>query len=259
MGVELETDYYPDWTSKRHCVKELNKLGDNETLFHLQSDGSLDNGFEVVSQPATLDYHKTQFPWAQIITVVKEAGGKSHDTTTCGLHIHFNSAFLGEPRDSDENDLNATKLTFLFEKFWEQLKQFSRRKDDELRDWARRYEGLEAYDKRTDRYVRTTVDDMKDKDIEIIKKAKDRGYGRYLAVNFENHDTVEVRIFKGTLRLKTLYATLEFVDFLVRFVRQHSAMYLRKLDWAGLVAEILKRKEYQYLPNYLEECGLCAR
>lgn len=258
MGVELESDKYPDYRNRNQCIKKLNELNDNEALFHLQGDSSLDDGFEVVSQPATLDYHKDQFPWGRVIQIIKEAGGKAHDTDTCGLHIHFNSSFLGEPRDSDENDLNATKLTFIFEKFWQEIVKFSRRKEGELREWAKRYKGLEDYD--AGRYSTIDgVDDMGSKEIEVIKKAKGGDYDRYLAVNFCNHHTVEIRIFKGTLRLKTLFASLEFVDFLVRFVKQHSAMYLRKLDWEGLMTEILKRRKYQYLPDYLKEHKLCAR
>ena len=49
---------------------------------------------------------------------------------------------------------------------------------------------------------------------ESLKGAKTSGLGRYTAVNLTNTFTVELRIFRGTLRYKTFMATLQFVDLL---------------------------------------------
>ncbi|MEQ2617621.1 hypothetical protein AAAT94_10640 [Intestinimonas aquisgranensis] len=36
--------------------------------------------------------------------------------------------------------------------------------------------------------------------------------GRYICVNLQNSDTVEFRMFRGTLKTNTLLAALELVD-----------------------------------------------
>ena len=51
---------------------------------------------------------------------------------------------------------------------------------------------------------------------ESLKGAKTSGLGRYTAVNLTNTFTVELRIFRGTLRYKTFMATLQFVGFTLR-------------------------------------------
>ena len=44
------------------------------------------------------------------------------------------------------------------------------------------------------------------------KNAKDKHLGRYVAVNLENYNTIEFRIFRGTLNYKTFIATLQLID-----------------------------------------------
>ena len=41
-----------------------------------------------------------------------------------------------------------------------------------------------------------------------MSHAKNSCAGRYTAVNLTNSDTVEIRMFRGTLKLNTLKATL---------------------------------------------------
>ena len=53
-----------------------------------KSDGSLDNGFEIVTGPSSLEYHKTK--WERLFQIqdcVKII--KSWNTDTAGLHIHI--------------------------------------------------------------------------------------------------------------------------------------------------------------------------
>ena len=50
---------------------------------------------------------------------------------------------------------------------------------------------------------------------EQMNHAKNSCAGRYTAVNLTNADTVEIRMFRGTLKLNTLKATLQMVNHLV--------------------------------------------
>ena len=240
LGVELETDKYPDSNSRAQTAKELHAFDPDEELFHQQDDGSLDRGIEIVTMPCTLEYHKANFLWQKIIDVVKSNGGKSHDTDTCGLHIHFNTAFLGET--AERVDLNSAKLVSIVNRFWRELVKFSRRNADSLASWARRYGAPE---------LPNTAQKIKE------MKGRNGCFSlRYHAVNIMNRHTIEIRLFQGTLVLETLLAALELVDFLARLVKKHTSRYIRKATWQELVSEMLKSKQYIYLPNYLKAKGL---
>ncbi len=75
---------------------------------YIKSDGSLDDGMEIVSHPMTLDFHK-QFCWKEIMRKAISLGYRSHQTGTCGLHIHVNRDSLGEDHDDQEIYENSPK------------------------------------------------------------------------------------------------------------------------------------------------------
>ena len=240
LGIELETDKYREDIDI--VAENLLQHSQDESLFYLAEDGSLDNGIEIITHPCTLDYHKVDFPWAKLIEIVREGGGLSHNTNTCGLHIHFNMQYLGD-RDSKENDFNLLKLLYIFEKFWDKLVTFSRRDSSQLH-WCGKYSKLKG---------------KESEDIATVKEYKCGLSGKHVALNILNHSTVEVRLFRGTLKLSTFYASLEFVDFLVNFIKNHNARYIYKLTWEQLMENTSKKeKQYPYLIPYLKEKQLCA-
>ena len=61
FGVELEIDEGGELEAN---AKELLKLANSEAdeFIYCKSDGSLSEGFEIVSHPFTLDYHINEFP-----------------------------------------------------------------------------------------------------------------------------------------------------------------------------------------------------
>lgn len=186
-GFELEAEAHDndsdDWADRV-----------NETLgyTYVKHDGSLRDGMEIVSHPATLKYHMSKKDtYNDLFAEMREAGWRSHDDGTCGLHVHVSLKPMEE-----RNPSAVANLLILFDRFWNKLVKFSRRKDEQLRRWAKRY-GVE-------------FDDYAD----IKKKAKGCR-DRYMAVNLENTHTVEIRMFRGTLNPDTFFATLQLVDVIV--------------------------------------------
>lgn len=230
LGVELETDSYDQ---RGEAADELYRHSNGERLFHMEQDSSLSNGIEIISMPCTLDYHRNSFPWAEISSTAREYGAKSNDVSTCGLHIHFNRSFI-----QGNEDYTTLKLLYVFEKFWESLVKFSRRKGDDWKHYAQRYydEFLPCYDPETKLY-------------------ETRRKGRYFAVNLRNENTIEIRLFKGTLKVSTILASLEMVDYLVRLCRDIGIKKLQQITWAELTGKI-SPKEYPNLVNYLAEKNL---
>lgn len=233
FGVELEMD-----NSNRR--NEFMARSNTDEIYY-KADGSLVSGVEVVTHPATLKYHMTEFPWQNILKTAKMCGFKSHMGTsgdkhsnhpTCGLHIHVNSAAFG--RTIDERDKREAKLLVLVEKFWSKLVIFSRRDKESLERWARRYADFDV-----------TTDHLTD----IIAKAKDyNGSHRHVAINFSANGgkTVEFRMFRGTLQYETLIASIQLVKMLVDATRLPTSK-VQSLSW-----EEFTHTDYVEFNGYLE-------
>lgn len=234
LGVELEVDDGGNRNSAARKVKEI------LPFVYCKNDGSLNDGFEIVTHPCTLKYHLQQ-PYNEAFQYLIEEGYRSGDTRTCGLHIHINRDFFG--RSTITQEYEEAKLLYLMEKYWQKMVIFSRRQQDELNDWARRAEDY----------------DPEDSMLENLYKAK--GKGRYFALNFENERTIEFRLFKGTLNLKTFFATLQLVDVFTKYAKNHFPEELQELNWEDIFKDCLYPELKGYLFNrklLKEEVMLCA-
>ena len=80
----------------------------------------------------------------------------------------------------------------------------------------------------------------------MLDKAKER-YGRYSAVNLCNHHTIEFRMFRGTLKLNTLLATLQMVNRICDVAFSLSDVELQELSWSDFVATVTEPELIQYL------------
>jgi hypothetical protein len=81
---------------------------------------------------------------------------------------------------------------------------------------------------------------------------------RYLAVNLNNRHTLEVRMFRGSLKVERVKMGLEFVDAAVEYTRQLTTEDI--VSKAGLSAsEFIKWIDpeiYPNLSNYVQELGI---
>ena len=227
-GVELEIDEGGKDDDNAEILYNIANSGDD--VMYIKYDGSLDEGMELVSHPCSLKYHKDCFHWKEVMQEAKNMYYRSHNTGTCGLHVHIGREQLGETYEQQEEVIS--RIMFFFESHWNELFRFSRRSEYALGRWASRY----GYD---------------EKPKNILEKAKKGHADRYKCVNITNFDTIEIRIFKGTLRWNTFMATLELVDAVCE-----NAMYLnddeiRKQSWNDFVMGICS--ENMELIKYLKE------
>jgi hypothetical protein len=242
-GIELEIDGGYD---RRDCAREIVDLcGDR---LYCKYDGSLNNGFEIVTHPATLNYHINDMKWDKIINTALKYGFRSHDTTTCGLHVHASRTLFGEYEMIQ--DLNIAKCILLIENNFDSIiLPFSRRTSDRMREWSRR--------------PRACINDY-DNEITAINKAKrTEDDGRYQAVNLTNRNTVEFRFFRGTLNIETLFAALQFIDFIIEYSSNNNLKDVCIKDFR----DVLQQQATGYLKDYLikrniikkeEECEECV-
>ena len=221
FGIELEIDgagKYDDY------AEELLDIGNmHDDCIYIKTDGSLDDGMEIVTHPMSLEYHK-DFYWEDIMHHAVFLGYRSHQTSTCGLHIHVNRDSLGESRE--EQDEVISRILYFVEHHWNEMLKFSRRTEYAMNRWAARY-GYENSPKA------------------IMDKAK-KNYGRYVAVNLCNYHTIEFRLFRGTLKYNTLIATLELVNKICELAVLMNDEEIAKLSWSEFVAGITEPELIQY-------------
>ena len=191
LGFELESGGLP---SNSACKNIAESISDDEETFYLKEDGSIpEYGFELVSHPITLKRHK-ELDWEDIFNRMSNAGLKSHDlgAESCGLHVHVSRNYLTPYR--------WMLIDWFISKYQTQFETIARRKETH---WAR--------------YKKSDGQPLKD----VYGKSSGT---RYQAVNFENRNTVEFRLFRGTLKYSTFMATLEIVDALVHWAK-HLAIH----------------------------------
>jgi len=223
FGIELEID---GGGKDSDNAEELLAIGNKDEEFvYIKSDGSLDDGMEIVSHPASLDYHK-QYQWDEIMSKAVSLGYRSHQTSTCGLHVHVNRDCLGDNREEQEETIR--RILYFVEHHWNELLRFSRRSEYSMNRWAARY-GFE----KTGR--------------EILDKAKKGNNGRYAAVNLMNYSTIEFRLFRGTLKYNTLIAAIELVNEICDLAIHLTDEGIEKMSWSEFVDTLHEPELIQYL------------
>jgi hypothetical protein len=80
----------------------------------------------------------------------------------------------------------------------------------------------------------------------LLNKAKCT-YGRYHAVNLCNRHTIEFRMFRGTLKLETLYATLQLVDRICDLAVNLTDSEMQNISWSEFVSYINEKELINYL------------
>ena len=150
-------------------------------FFYYKEDGSLDeeNGIEIVSHPATLKYHKDH--WKKMFDSLYS--NEMDDLDNCGLHFHFNRDFF------TNNDIAS--LDYFINKNVDIVERIGGREINNAY--------FEIIDKR------------------LSDWGKDVYRDRYVALNLQNKNTIEIRFFASTNcynvfieRLKTAFALVYF-------------------------------------------------
>jgi hypothetical protein len=225
LGVELEIDE----GGRNHINARYIIEGGYPDFLYAKRDGSLYDGFEIVSHPATLAFHLIEAGWDKVLRRAERKGYTSHDNKRCGLHIHINRDFWG--KDKVLQEIGELKLLIFFERFWNEIIKFSRRTQKQIERFCAKYQTV---------------------DIKVAKK--ENGENRYYAINFRNSNTIEIRIFRGTLKLLSFYATLQFVYHLCYYLRNKHTKEIQKITWKDFVNSI---PEWMIeLKQYLKEKGL---
>lgn len=220
VGFELEVD-----AGRERVQKDRNTLAKGikdmfGDFFRFENDGSLSyRGWENISQPADLEYLLScKEDFRIMFEYLMDNGMRSHDAGSCGLHMHLDRKYFGSYEDAA-----VAKLLYLFEKFRDNMLRFSRRSYDQCDQWAkfRKDEGA------GDGWIKYA-----------IRRSKNGWHDdRYYAVNLINRDTIEIRLWRGTLNLDTFFATLKFTFRLAELCKKTKSHNLIKMSWEDILGD----------------------
>jgi hypothetical protein len=208
FGVELEVE-----GGQAKAREALNSLGRDFAI--CKEDGSLYDGFEIVTAPATLDVQRER--WARFFNGAQR-GLRSFKTETCGLHVHCSRKPL--------TDLTVAK-TVCFVNAAHNRRFMSVIAGRTSERWAQ-YKAKKLKDVVTvyrdnvleDRFAPNgTYIGCRPTGETILRHSIEVNESRYEAINLQNRETIEFRIFKGTLKRESLFKAIEFCDALIAFCK----------------------------------------
>ncbi|MGL4948829.1 MAG: amidoligase family protein [Anaeroplasmataceae bacterium] len=243
--IEVEKDFCEEY-NRTDCSNVIANY--NEHLY-FKTDGSLQtcDGFEIITHPCTIDYHK-EFT-TDSMNILKELGYESDSMSTCGLHIHVSKKIykdLDKPRD------------YYLDKLLSVCSQYSR----ELHLLSNRglktsYCGFPTIPKISCNNeeilslgVRKEFIKMSNDDNDSISDYNwlDMFYhedSRYRALNLKNDATIEYRLPQGTLNGDMLLVHLQTFDRLLKIVRED-------IDTSNVSFDTLFYSFYPELDNHID-------
>jgi len=233
LGLELEIEVNEEISRSEKAQTILNAIGtyrddknNGFTYCLAEDDGSLNYGFELVTGYTGLDVHEKQLAYFK----KPIRGLRSHDTSTCGLHIHI---------DKRNMSLNhATKMILFMNDSGNQklIKTIARRSSSRFAKIANKkadYQWLKSAKRSTDP-LRTLNDD------------------RYESLNFQNDRTIEFRLFKGTLKFESIMSCLEFTYATWFFCKDYGYQDLTVENFIKFICKPENRSDTKYLRAYLK-------
>ena len=241
LGFELEVEPRDECDDSRYAVAAglIKECGLDEKEVRYAEDGSLnDNGFEIISQPHTVDeFWKKQNCWAKMLEYLRNNDYRSHDGGHCGLHVHVSRLMFGD-KERKQNDAISKVYTF-FDLNWDNLVKISRRKSF---DYCNR--------SRVDCYIDT--EKVKGSQLNKWKKAI-ANHGRSLgshgvALNNRNTNTFEYRLGRGTLNKLSFFAWIDLIITITNNAKRITDKKVRTNDvvsWLAGIRESTARYIYK--------------
>jgi hypothetical protein len=234
LGLELEMEVTSDYRKSEraeHILDNLKNYTDPKDRVYdyclLENDGSLNDGFEMVTGYTGLDVHEKQLAFFK----KPIRGLRSHDTSTCGLHIHI---------DKRNMTLNhATKLILFMHDSGNQklIKTIARRTSSRFAKMVNKkadYTWLKSAKRSNDPLCNLNDD-------------------RYESLNFQNERTVEFRLFKGTLKFESIMACLEFTYATWFFCKDNGYKDLNTDNFIKFICRDENKSDTKYLRAYLKQ------
>jgi hypothetical protein len=221
-GIELEVELENQDKSERgKKAQEVVDLFGGDFVI-VKEDGSLQCGFEICTQPASKEEHLIR--WGKFFdNLPGNLVSFNSPHNNCGLHIHCSKKPLSL--------LSIAKIVVFIN------------------------------DEKNQPYIETIAGRKPNRYFKIAKKnystVRQIGDGnRYEAVNLLNRETIEFRLFRGTLKRESFFKAIEFCDSIIQFCMtgNNGIAYCRNwdnyMDYIG-VKDKDTNKDYPHLHAFM--------
>ena len=243
FGLEIEVEAGSRRVEASNYAQQLEVLD----LAYLKNDGSLDNGFEIVTHPMSHSFFKQEA--SELWTVLEQLRTnptyrvKSWDTRTCGLHIHISrTGFNGGAHMHRFLNLVYSNPEFYQTLAGRTSDQWAKFTDIYQREYARNSEGERIFSQEGGYEIVS-------KRTFMHKLQPDRNSDRYSAVNTNNRETLEMRIFRGTVNGDTIKAQIDLAHASVEYTR---TLTVQDVTQGALSADLFMWYIFQHEDLYPE-------
>ena len=194
----------------------------------MKEDGSITKGFEVVSRPASYLSHLHNYD--SFLTNLPEY---IHPHKSCGMHVHISRTAF--------STMGAGKFV-----------EFMNRADNKL--FIKLIAG-----RGTTNYQNGDPDYTIKKPFRMAKRGE--YCNRYIFVNLNNSQTIELRIFATPANKKEFHIRMQFVKAMVDYCKPaiHAVPYKQQTHFESFVSWLNNtREEFKDLRNLIKESTICA-
>lgn len=230
-GWEVEVHLLEGGSTQR-AIEELHRLL-GPGYYVTKPDGSVENGFEIVTRPDSMAVHREE--WCRFFEALKESEFlrkhlRSWDAPRqcCGIHCHI-----------DKESLSALQL-------------------GKLAVWINHPNNRAFIEKVAGRgsgSYTSFSDSVRVSDGRRLKQ-KTNDPERYVALNVQDK-TAEMRIFRGTLQPRLFFKNLDFVEASVEWTGLSSCSSRHVTDVAQFARYVYDRRErFPFLYNMMVEWGV---
>lgn len=221
FGIEIEVEAHDSLRDSAEHAHQLESMD----LAYLKHDGSLNEGFEIVTHPMSHDFFKNEAGdlWS-ILEDLRSKDGikvKSWDTKTCGLHIHISRTGFS----SGSHMHRFLNLVYSNPDFYSTL---AGRTSDQWAKFTDIYQREYKRDANGERiFHEDTGYEIDNKRTFMHKLDTERNSDRYSAVNTLNRETLEMRIFRGSVNSNTIKSQIDLAHSSVEYTRNLSVQDVR--------------------------------
>ena len=251
FGFELEvdkSDINGDYKSLYNNIVAnaiINNTGLEKDEVFFETDGSLDNGFEIISQPHTIAafYEKTD-SWKMMLDILSDATFKSHNACTCGLHIHVSKTWFGSTER--QQNFHIGKIYKFFDAYWTDLLKASRRDTSSTYFCDKNKTNIKN---REENRRNKTESRAWQAQAKYDHATRHESNSHHCALNNSNYSTFEIRLGRGTLNKASFFAWIDLVLNIVKNSSKGCNKLISARDWLegikpSTAMYLLKRKSF---------------
>lgn len=278
-GVELEVETTRSANNSQRIAlaKQVSEAMDGFAI--VKHDGSLENGFEIVTAPATMEIHAEK--WQKFMNLGLPL--ESWDTGRCGMHVHFsrgpvkpshlarlmvftyangNRAMIETIAGRSLSDTWGRRYAEITSNW--KLTNFAGVIDHQSGGWAGQSYRRENYFDDSGRARSRTIL-LPPKIVSLKRESKEMGRkmanpNRYTALNDCNDNTLELRIFRGTMGYRAFMKNMEYTRASLEFCRPGRVSF-KDLENPNAFCQYVasEGKEFPYLKRFLQKFSYLPR